>query len=131
MPPIPLIDAAEIDNSEMLWRAISPEHVHTNESTGQVTVSEGAFRTQEMSVYRASLIDPQRVLNEFPGFSIAAFSAGAVRSLGCIVALDPADSCHAVVCRRDDPAKRITGSQATYMRNNLTWARLVVSPPAS
>ncbi len=69
-----------------------------------------------------------RVLENFPNHSLAAFTAGLVRSLGCIIVSDPEDPAHALVCRKDDPTKSLTKSQAHQIAENAK-PLLVFKPP--
>ena len=128
MPEIEYVDSPDVLSSEILWRVVAPNYCHDvlNPERSAIKVSEGAFRTQEMSVFRASRITIDEVLSRFPSGSIvAAFPASLARDLppagaGCILVLDPNDSSHVLVCSKDNPQKRLTGSQATTFRRGST-----------
>lgn len=107
---VDLVNDAELRNEEILWRRISPDQLRI-EADGEPRCSDGAFRTAEMSVHIASRTSLEQILQNYPHHSVVAFSAGFVRSIECIVASDPDDPAHALVCRKDDPTKRLTGSQ--------------------
>lgn len=117
-----LVDDSQISNDEVLWRRISPEQLHRN-ADGTHYCSDAAFRTDRMSVHVASQASQPVILESYPQHSLAAFSAGFVRSIDCIVVSDPNDPAHALVCRKDDPTKRLSGSQAKKISKE---ARLIV-----
>lgn len=120
MPPIEWIDSPDIGPGEILWRMISPHYLKLT-PTGSLDVSEGAFRTDQMSVFRATLIGLGEAMSRFPGFRVAAFTAEHLRSIGCILVQDPDDPAHVLVCRADNPHGRLRGSQANNLRNNVKW----------
>lgn len=72
-----------------------------------------------MSVHIASLANPKRLLEQYPGYQFAAFTAGVAREIGCFVmrAPTPEDPSHAVVVRADNPGARLTGGQALRFKN--------------
>lgn len=128
MPDLQYVDSLDVLNSEILWRVIPPNYCHTvsGSGTSAIKISEGAFRTQEMSVFRASGITIEEVLRRFPSGSIvAAFPASLARDpptrgAGCILVLDPDDPSHVLVCPKDNPKRRLTGSQANVFRRGVT-----------
>ncbi len=119
-----LVDDSEINGHELLWRRIAPEDLRFDPVSGPYC-SDGAFRTAQMSVHVASRTSLPSVLKNYPQHSVAEFDVGFVRSIGCIVVSDrtPDDPSHALVCRQDDPTKRLSGSQASRIAKS---ARLVV-----
>lgn len=114
MADLDYVDSLQVEDSEILWRVIPPEQHRPNAATMSPKISEGAFRTQEVSVYRASRVNRAELLARFPaGSLIAAFAAGFARNEGgCLLVLDPDDNSHVMMCRKDSPTKRLTGSQA-------------------
>lgn len=128
MPDFQYVDSPEVLNSEILWRIVPPNYIHPvpDSDTSTVRISEGAFITREMSVFRASRITREEALQRFPpGSIVAAFPASLARDLppegaGCILVLDPADSSHVLVCDKDNPHKRLKGSQANILRRGVT-----------
>lgn len=123
MPAEGYADDATIADEEVLWRRLIPEWVRAEGET--VRISEGAFRTHEMSVHIASLTSAGQVLASYPGVRLARFTAGDVRATGCILFRAPTeeDPSHAIVCRRDhrpDNPRRLTGSQAKGIANRCT-----------
>ena len=122
-----LVDDPEISDDEILYRRIAPSQIKYDES-GSPYASGGAFRTKQMSVHLASRTSPTKVLENFPNHSLAAFTAGLARSLECIVASDKEDSTHALVCRKDDPSKSLTKSQA-YQISEKARPLVVFRPP--
>ena len=115
------IDDPRIQDGEVLYRRIAPSQIKLE--AGIPGISGSAFRTQQMSVNLASRTTPQRVLERYPDHSLAAFTAGLARSLGCIVASDKDDPTHVLVCRKEDPSKSLTNSQAY---NIAKQAKLIV-----
>lgn len=128
MPDVQYVDSPDVLNDEILWRVVVPNfcQARSDSETSAIKISEGAFRTQEMSVFRASKITMEAVLLRFPSGSIvAAFPASLARDLppagaGCILVLDPNDHSHVLVCPKDNIRKRLTGSQANIFRRGST-----------
>lgn len=128
MPDLQYVDSPDVLNSEILWRVIAPNYCHSasDSETSAIKISEGAFRTKEMSVFRASRSMIGEVLRRFPpGSIVAAFPASLARDppnagAGCILVLDPDDPSHVLVCPKDNPQKRLTGSQANVFRQGVT-----------
>lgn len=122
MPDLDYVDCLQVLPDEILWRVISPQWYEINSETGEVEVSTGAFITREMSVYRASKISFQEVLRK-PQFSsmskVGAFTAKFAREIGCILVLDPSDDAHVMICPKDKPEKRISGSQANAFKREI------------
>lgn len=113
-----------IGDEEVLWRRISQEALRVDPATGEVARrSDGAFRTKELSVHIAALTTKELVLAKYPAARLVGFAAGAVRSLGLIVARDPTpdDPSHAIVARGDDPGARLTNAQARELNKVANW----------
>lgn len=121
MSPTAWVDDPKITDETVLWRRIdqSPIRIHDNGST---SISSAAFLTQQMSVHIAHKTDPLTALGKYPGHRLAAFKAGVVRAVGCIVVADPIedDPSHAIVCRADDHTKRISKGQAKHIASHAT-----------
>lgn len=126
MSEIQYVDSPEVLDSETLWRVVAPNYLHFDPSGLEIKISEGAFRTQEMSVFRSSKITVEEVLRRFPpGSLVVEFLAKLARDpspagAGCILVLDPDDSSHVMVCPKEHPSKRLTGGQATIFRRGVT-----------
>ena len=128
MPDFQYVDSPEVLNSEILWRIVPPNYIHlvSDLGTSTIRISEGAFVTREMSLFRASRIRKEEALRRFPpGSIVAAFPASLARDLppagaGCILVLDPADPAHVLVCDKDNPQKRLKGSQANTFRRGVS-----------
>jgi hypothetical protein len=128
MPDFQYVDSSDVLSNEILWRVVPPNYIQvvSGSETSAIRISEGAFVTREMSVFRASRITKEEVLRRFPpGSIVAAFSASLARDLppagaGCILVLDPADPSHVLVCDKDNPQKRLKGSQANILRRGVT-----------
>ena len=124
MPPPELVDDPSISNDEILWRRISPEDIKPDSVTGILRPTSGAFRTIYMSVNRASLTTPENVLADFSTHRLVAFTAGFVRSIGCIVISDPVpDPSHALVCAKN-PSTRLNKTQARQFANQAPFVDL-------
>jgi hypothetical protein len=119
-------DVAGISPDEVLFRRIAPDQLKFD-AAGNPSLSTGAFHTEEMSVHIASRTTPENVLRGYPRHSLAAFTAQDARDAGCIIVPDPDDNSHYFVCRKDDPTKSLTGSQAKKITNK---ARIVYMPPS-
>lgn len=121
MPDPEYIDSQEVDDTEVLWRVIPPEHLKLDLTSTTFRVSEGAFRTEELSVFRSSKQSlPDLLALWASGSKVRAFTAGFARHDNkCIVILDPENSSHVMIRRQDFPTKRLTGSQANaFIRNS-------------
>lgn len=123
------VDDPTIADSAPLWRRIPPTHIRVDRETGEARASDSAYRTQQMSVHIASLTSIQTVLAKYPTHRVAEFRAGDARAVGCIVVRDRLedDPSHALVCRKDDPAKSLTMRQAREIANRAQWASLRAS----
>ena len=124
MPPSEFIDDISIGPNEILWRRVHPDHVNPGNNAGEWEPSSAAFRDIQMSVYIALEASEENVLLQFPDHSIVAFTAEVARLGGeCIIVRDPlpGNLSHTLVCRTDDPTRRITGSQATRIKKQTTW----------
>jgi hypothetical protein len=117
------VDDVAIGDEEVLWRRIAPEHFRPDQVTGERRRSDGAFRTQELSVHRACLANKETILSGYPTHRLVALTAGIVRAIGLIIAKDPTedDPSHAIVDRQDNPGGKLTGAQATKLNNAATW----------
>ena len=109
---LPPVNDDTIRNEDLLWRMIPAMYVDIDPDTGRDDISEGAFRTQEVSVHIVSLTDKPALFARFPNHKLAQFSAGAAREVDCIVVRDPEDPSHALILRADRPYSRLSGGQA-------------------
>lgn len=114
MPAI--VDDASIPDGLILYRLVDPALIKTN-SSGQFVVSDGAFRSQEVSVLRSDLITQDEARALKPGFHLAKITAGEIRSAGCIIVSrpEPALPSHACIYRADLPGNRVSGGSAMRM----------------
>lgn len=118
------IDDQSISDSEILWRRILPRYIKSDPSTGKPVPSSAAIRTKEMSVHISSLTTVEKALADYPDCSLISFSAGVVRSQGCIIIRDPIkddpsqrdDPSHALVCK-----KSLNKAQARNIIDQSTW----------
>lgn len=76
-------DDASIPDEAVLWRRIRPDWIYwESEPPRPSSISFVDRRSGELSVHRAELTDVDTVLADHPTWSLVAFSAGVVRSLG-------------------------------------------------
>ena|SRR2546422_93166 len=121
-------DDTGISDEEFLLRRIHPDDIKFD-AEGDPYPSGGAFRTQQLSVNIASRTTYDAVLANYPRHSLAAFKVSVVRSEECIIVSDLEDPTHAMVCRKDDPHKRLSKPQAYKLASQATL--VVYRPPAN
>lgn len=125
MSPNGVVDDASIGDVAELWRGISPLWLETDPVTGEQRPMSAAFKTANMSVLIGAETNVAEILSKLPpGSRVAKFTAGEVRSLGCIVVRDgnpPNLPSHALVLHKDGYGKRITNSQGHKIRDLARW----------
>ena len=90
---------------------------------GNPVVSDGVFRSDEVSTFRADEASPADVLKEYSqAVRVVCVSGGEVRKAGCLVADHIPPKGHVCIYRKDNPGKRIGGGAAGSMAKR---ARLV------
>lgn len=126
MAPRAFEDDPSIADSERLFRRIPRTWVDWDES-GNPTISSAAFKDPELSINIESVMirdgrPPDDAVRGYPGYGLAAITAGSARVLGQQVARDPIDEepAHGVVC---GPKKR--GGIAAKLRDGARW---VIAP---
>lgn len=119
----------EIGDTEVLWRVIHNAWIRSHPLIpGSFVASDQAYRQKELSVFIASQTTVERVLNRWPGSSLASFTVGYVRSeLGLIVVRDPKDTdpdpAHRLVGRSDH--NRLTSGTAKKIALKAEWVMFV------
>ena len=121
-------DDNTIAPTEILWRGVISDQTEIEAATGRVIPTEGAFRTQQVSMNVASETTAEAVnakLTKTGGgpFRLWCVTAERIRDAGCRIVRDTeeSDDSHVVVVRNDVPGKTLTGGMATKMRRNGYW----------
>ncbi len=121
--PDPLDDVT-IGNDERLLHRVRPEDIVVDSETGQLRPSSAAFRSTSniISVAIASLTTPERILADYPNYSLVDVDVGTVRSLGCRVVREPlpGDPSHALLYG-SGPDGRMKKSQAREIVKRCRW----------
>jgi len=122
-----MIDDPSILGDIIVYRRIQPIYVDYD-INGDPVMSDGAFRTRELSVFRSDRVTPADVLDGHPLDGLAEICVQAIRDAGCIVVANEPPSGHLVAYRRDDPSKRISGTSAAKMARAARWVKLPTKP---
>jgi len=109
-----MTDDPSIPDALIVYRRIQPIYLDYD-INGDPVVSDGAFRTSALSVFRSDRVTEHEILQGYPTDGLAAISVQAIRAAGCIVVVDEPPSGHLVVYRADNPGKRISGTSAAKM----------------
>lgn len=120
-----MLDDPSIPGALVVYRRIQANHLDYD-INGNPVISDGVFRTNELSVFRSDRVTEGEVLQGYPTDGLATISVQAIRDAGCIVAANEPPSGHLVAYRADNPGKRISGASAAKMARA---ARLVKLPP--
>ena len=122
------IDDDTIAPTELLWRGVTSDQTEIEAATGRVIPTEGAFRTQQVSMNVASETTAEAVIAKLTKtgagpFRLWSVTAKRIRDAGCRIVRDAeaGDDTHVVVVRNDSPGKTLTGGMATKMRRNGYW----------
>ncbi len=119
-----MIDDSSIPGAIVVYRRIAANYLD-HDINGDPVMSDGAFRTSALSVFRSDRVTEQEVLQGHPMDGLAAVSVQAIRDAGCIIVVDEPPPGHLLVYRADNPGKRISGASAANMARS---ARLVKLP---
>ena len=129
MPDETQSDDASIADDDEIWRRIPPSQIIFDENLGRHRPTSNAFKSSSsghpLSVYVAKLVTEsgrtaESILEQWPEYSMAALSVGALRrrGLGIRVEIDPAypeEEAHAVVLGRTrGPSKKLC-KEATWV----------------
>jgi hypothetical protein len=87
------VDDSSIADNERLFRRIPRTWVDWDEH-GNATISSAAFKDDELSIYIESVMTqadrpPSDAIRAYPGYGLAAFTAGHARAFNQRVARDP------------------------------------------
>ena len=111
----------------LVYRRVQRQYVDFD-AAGQPALSDGAFRTKELSVFRCDRISEAEVLRGYEDDGLVQVSVQEIRDAGCIVAADEPPAGHLVAYRADDPGKRISGASAAKIARMARWIRLPSNP---
>jgi hypothetical protein len=111
----PTTDDHSINDHIFLYRGIKASEL-AFDTAGNAVFSDGAFRSQEVSTFRADKASPADVLKEYPtAVRVACITVRDVRKAGCIVANQVPPNGHVCIYRKDIPGQRISGGSAGTM----------------
>jgi len=108
----------------VVYRAIQPNYV-SHDTAGKPVMSDGAFRSDWVSVFRSDKKNAQEVQALHPGWGLAQITVREIESAGCEVRTDEPPTGHLLICRRDKPGNRISGGAAATMARA---AKLIAEP---
>jgi hypothetical protein len=111
----------------LVYRAIHPNYV-SHDTAGKPVMSDGAFRSDWVSVFRSDRKSARDVQALHPGWGLAQITVGEIESAGCEVRTDEPPDGHLVICRRDKPGNRISSGAAATMSRA---AKLIAEPGAT
>jgi len=103
-----------------VYRRIQRQYI-SFDINGQPVMSDGAFRTQELSVFRCDRVTQAEVLQGYPNDGLVEITIQSIRDAGCIVMYDEPPLGHIIACRADLPGMRISGPSATKMARAARW----------
>src|SRR6266851_622717 len=108
-------DDLSILGSVVVYRRIPPIYLNFD-ANGLPIMSDGAFRTKELSVRRCDKVTEAELLKEGdPTDGLATITIQAIRDAGCIMVYDEPPDGHICGYRKDAPGSRISGSSAAKM----------------
>jgi len=119
-------DDCSIGDDEKLLRRIRPKDIHLNPISNQYRPESGCFRSDDfISVHIASLTSEEKVLLDYPEFSLVEFTAEEMRSIGCKIVRDPLpeDPAHALMYGTA-PGGYVSKSQAKKLSKICRWVVL-------
>lgn len=123
MAPRAFEDDPNIADDDRLFRRIPRTWVNWDEH-GNASISSAAFKDEELSINIESIMTrderlPDDAIRAYPGYGLAAFTAGHARSLDQCVAPDPVpeEPAHGVVY-----GQKKRGGVAQRLRDGACWA---------
>lgn len=122
-----ILDDPLIFGAIVVYRRVSAQYV-TFDTNGDAVMSDGAFRTMELSLFRSDRVTQAEVLTGYPNDGLAEITVQEIRDARCIVAVDEPPPGHLVARRADHPGKRISASSATKMTRTARLVRLPTKP---
>jgi len=122
-----VIDDLSIPGSILVYRRIQPQYFDLDVG-GAPILSDGAFRTKELSVFRSDRVTEEGVLNGYPNNGLVSITLQEIRDAGCIVVTGEPPIGHLLAYRADDPGKRISSASAAKMARAAKWVRYPTKP---
>jgi hypothetical protein len=111
MPPK---DDPSIADNVLIFRGVKSSQLGLD-NRGNVVFSDGLFRSQEISAFRADRATPADVLAYSQASRIAFLTARDIRDAGCIIDTKEPPPGHVCIYRKDHPGQRIGGGPAGQM----------------
>jgi hypothetical protein len=106
---------SSIPHDTVIYRGIKPSELALDVH-GNPVISDGAFRSRELSGFRADRASVNGVFREYPSaFRVAEITVREIIDAGCIVVTDEPPQGHVNIYRGDKPGDRISGSAAGRM----------------
>jgi|SRR5580658_1028514 hypothetical protein len=118
-----MVDDLSISGEVVLYRRIQSRYLQFD-ADGNPVVSDGAFRTKELSLFRSDRVTADEVLDGYPNDGLAEISAQAVRDAGIILSASEPPAGHVVGYRRDSPGDRIPANSSARMIRAAKLVRL-------
>lgn len=123
-----MTDDFSILDATVVYRRIQSVYLDFD-ANGVPIMSDGAFRTKELSVRRCDKVTEAAMLKEGNSTDgLAQITIQAIRDAGCIVAYDEPPDGHICGYRKDVPGARISSTSATKMARAATWVKLPQKP---
>ena len=123
-----MTDDSSILGSVTVYRRIQAVYLDFDVN-GKPVMSDGAFRTKELSVRRCDKVSEAEMLKEEnPTDGLAQITIQAIRDAGCIVVYHEPPDRHICAYRKDAPGTRISSSSANKMSRAATWVKLPQKP---
>jgi hypothetical protein len=116
-----MIDDLSINGAITVYRRIQPRYF-SFDNRGDPVMSDGAFRTNELSRFRCDRVSETEVLDGYPSDGLAEITVQAIRDAGCLVVTAEPPPGHLCAYKRDAPGSRISSGAA------LKMARAGVAP---
>lgn len=125
MPP--KADDLSLPGPLVVFRRIQPAFL-AFDTNGSPVVSRGAFRTQELSVYRSDRVTIDEALDGYPDNALTELTIRDIRDAGCIVVSDEPPVGHICAYRGDSPGSRITSPASAQMAKAAKLIRVPNRP---
>lgn len=119
-----MTDDLSILGSTVVYRRIQPAYLDFD-ANGKPVMSDGAFRTKELSLRRCDKVTEAEMLKGGnPTDGLAEITIQAIRDAGCIVVYDEPPDGHICGYKKDVPGMRISSSSAAKMARAANWVKL-------
>jgi hypothetical protein len=120
-------DDLSIPGLILVYRRVQPQYFALD-VTGAPVLSDGAFRTKELSLFRCDRVTEPEVLKGYPNDGLVSITVQEIRDAGCIVATDEPPAGHLLAYRANDPGKRISSASAAKMTRAAKWVKYPTKP---